>query len=48
VSGNNISLHEYFRAHRSLRDGELSFTDVISPDDGDKVFFGTKPWRRIG
>ena len=48
VSGNNIYLHRYFRARWSLRNGELSFTDLISADDGDKVFFGAKPWKKIG
>jgi len=48
VSGTNIYLHRYFRARWSLRNGELSFTDVISPDDGDKIFFGAKPWKKIG
>ena len=48
VSGNTVYLHGYFRARWSLRNGELSFTDVISPDEGDKAFFGAKPWRKIG
>ena len=48
VSGNNIDLHGYFRARWSLRNGELSFTDIMAPDDGDNIFFGTKPWRKIG
>ena len=48
VSGTTIYLQRYFRAHWSLRGGELSFTDVVSADNGDRVFFGSKPWRKIG
>jgi TRAP-type C4-dicarboxylate transport system substrate-binding protein len=48
VLGDNIDLRGYFRARWSLRNGELSFTDIVAPDGGDNVFFGTKPWRKIG
>jgi TRAP-type C4-dicarboxylate transport system substrate-binding protein len=48
VSGDTVYLRRYFRARWSVRNGELSFTDVISPDEGDKVFFGAKPWKKIG
>lgn len=48
LSRNTVYLRRYFRARWSLRSGELNFTDVISPDEGDKVFFGAKPWKKIG